>query len=92
MFKYYRSITLAVLTGFILGSLNKIWPWRNPLEFLKDEAGNIIMEDGLPKKILTEANVIPSAYDGEPFVIWAVIAAVIGFAIVFLLEKFGGQD
>ena len=28
LFKNYKNTTLAILTGFILGSLNKIWPWK----------------------------------------------------------------
>lgn len=86
-FKHYRSATLAILTGFMIGSLNKIWPWRNPIEWLRDATGNIIMEDGLPKKILLEENVLPANYDGEPLIMMVLIAAIIGFAIVFLLEK-----
>ena len=31
MFKNYKSLTLATLTGFMIGSLNKVWPWRNVL-------------------------------------------------------------
>ena len=29
LFDSYRNLTLAFLTGFIIGSLNKIWPWKN---------------------------------------------------------------
>jgi putative membrane protein len=29
IFENYRNITLAILTGFIIGALNKIWPWKN---------------------------------------------------------------
>jgi putative membrane protein len=32
-FKNYRNPTLALLTGFMIGSLNKLWPWRNVLEY-----------------------------------------------------------
>ncbi len=59
-FKKYRNLTLAILTGFMLGSLNKIWPWRVPTEWLRDQAGAILLkEDGTPKKILMEQNVFP---------------------------------
>ena len=33
-FKNYRKPTLALLTGFMLGSLNKLWPWRNVISIL----------------------------------------------------------
>jgi putative membrane protein len=88
-FKYYRNLTLATLTGFIIGSLNKIWPWRNPIEWLRDADGNIIMEDGLPKKILMDANVLPANYEGEAYIVATVISVVVGFAVVFLLERLG---
>jgi len=86
-FKHYRGATLAVLTGFMIGSLNKIWPWRNPIEWLRDDLGNIILKDGLPKKVLMEENVLPSAFDGDPLTLWVLICAVVGFAVVFLFEK-----
>ncbi len=87
-FKHYRSATLAVLTGFMIGSLNKIWPWRNPVEWLRDSGGEIIMEDGAPKKILLEENVLPTGFDGDPLTLWVVVFAIVGFAIVFIFERF----
>lgn len=92
MFKNYRSLTLAVLTGFIIGSLNKIWPWRNAIDWLRDIEGNVIMENGVAKKILTEENVFPSVYEGEPFTVFVILAMVIGFGVVFLLEKVGSKE
>ena len=32
LFKKYHDITIAVLAGFMLGSLNKIWPWKETIE------------------------------------------------------------
>ncbi|MFT6707224.1 MAG: putative membrane protein [Flavobacteriales bacterium] len=92
-FKHYRSVTLATLTGFMLGSLNKIWPWRNPIEWLRDDAMNIILnEEGLPKKILMEENVLPGNYDGgDPMVLMVVVMIVLGLVTVFGLEKLGGE-
>ena len=43
MFSHYKGLTLALLTGFILGSLNKIWPWKKVLEtktFGEKNSGN----------------------------------------------------
>ncbi len=89
-FKNYRNITLALLTGFMIGSLNKIWPWRNPIEWLRDEAGKIILDDdGSKKKILLEENVFPAGYEGDPMTIAVVVMMIIGFISVFLIEKLG---
>lgn len=42
LFKNYHNTTLAILTGFILGSLNKIWPWKSTLEILEKSSGKVI--------------------------------------------------
>ena len=69
--KYFRNITLAVLTGFMLGSLNKVWPWKEKIETMAD--GHIIE---------LESNILPSAQVWE-----AVALALIGFFSVYFLEK-----
>ncbi len=81
-FKNYRSITLAVLTGFMIGSLNKIWPWRNVLSYRENSGGEQVP--------FLEQSVLPNAYDGEPFLILAIVSLVVGFISVFLFEKLGG--
>ncbi|MCF1422199.1 DUF368 domain-containing protein [Mangrovimonas futianensis] len=42
LFKNYYNTTLALLTGFIIGSLNKIWPWKETLTVLKNETGEVV--------------------------------------------------
>ena len=83
-FRNYPGSTLALLTGFMLGSLNKIWPWRNVLEYRTDTRGEQVP--------LIEKNVMPAYYDGEPMVWQAVLCLLFGFALVFLLEWLGGED
>jgi len=86
MFKQYRQITLAVLTGFMIGSLNKIWPWRNVLTTRTNSKGVEVA--------LLEENVMPSAYEpfhlavNDPLVLVSVISLVIGFGLVLFLSKF----
>ncbi len=99
-FKHYRSATLAILTGFMLGSLNKIWPWRNVTSMLNKETGElltrkesiltVIHDDTY--KVITEANVLPAGYDGEPFILWVVICSIVGFSIVFVLDRFSKKN
>jgi len=78
LFEHYENLTLAVLTGFIIGSLNKIWPWK---EVLKSEMINGKL------KILDEISVLPGAFKGDPQLTYAIILAVTGFAFIILLEK-----
>src|SRR5690606_22502077 len=82
MFTHYKNITLALLTGFILGSLNKIWPWKEVLET------KIFGE-----KIITikDRNISPFSFDGEPQLISAIILALLGFSLIFILEKLAAK-
>ncbi len=78
MFSHYKNLTLALLTGFILGSLNKIWPWKLVLET------KIIGDKIIPLK---EQNVSPFNFEGDTQLMFAIIAAIIGFSLIFILEK-----
>ena len=78
MFEKYRNLTLAVLTGFVAGSLNKIWPWKRVLE---SEVFNGKL------KIIQEESISPFMYEGNPEVLWALLLAIIGMLVIVLLEK-----
>ena len=58
--KHFRNVTLSVLTGFMLGSLNKVWPWKEVIS----EGG-----DGL---ITFERNILPNEYIVEAVVLMFV--------------------
>ncbi len=96
-FANYKNVTLAALTGFMLGSLNKIWPWRQATEWLRDATGSIIMDEetGLPDKILMENNISPSAYELATglngHLVLAIVFFVVGLGIVFLMAKADDQ-
>lgn len=42
LFKNYHNSTLALLTGFIFGSLNKVWPWKATISVLERDSGKVI--------------------------------------------------
>ncbi|MFI2742872.1 DUF368 domain-containing protein [Zhouia sp. PK063] len=79
LFTHYKNITLAVLTGFIFGSLNKIWPWKETLSFYTNSKG-----EEMP---LLQKSVFPNHFDGDPKLLFAIILACAGFLTIFLLEK-----
>ncbi|MGJ8592681.1 MAG: DUF368 domain-containing protein [Aquaticitalea sp.] len=83
LFKNYPNITLAVLTGFIFGSLNKIWPWKKVLTWRKDSAGIDIP--------LVEKSISPFSYDGDPQLVFAICLMFVGFLTIFILEKLGNK-
>lgn len=47
LFKNYHNTTLALLTGFILGSLNKMWPWKQTVSVMNDTTGKVVSFDAI---------------------------------------------
>ncbi len=43
LYKHYENTTLAVLTGFIIGSLNKVWPWKETISVFSKETGSEVI-------------------------------------------------
>lgn len=72
----FHSLTLCFLTGFMIGSLRKIWPWKETLETM-EVRGKII--------VLSEKNILPQEFNSTFFI--AISLFVIGFLAVFLLER-----
>jgi putative membrane protein len=77
LFKKYHNLTIAVLAGFMIGSLNKIWPWKETLETV------IINEEVKP---LVEKNILPQLSNGDHH-FWAGILFILaGAALIALIE------
>jgi len=82
MFNHYKNITLALLTGFILGSLNKIWPWKKVLETKTFGEKTIVVDD---------MNVLPGAFEGDSKLMLAILLAILGFSLIFILERLASE-
>jgi len=83
MFANYKNLTLAVLTGFILGSLPKIWPWKKILET------KTFGEKVIP---IAEKNISPFSFEGDNQLFFAILLGIIGFSLIFILEKVASKD
>ncbi|MFI1770418.1 DUF368 domain-containing protein [Thalassobellus citreus] len=81
LFKNYHNVTLAILTGFIFGSLNKVWPWKNTLSWYTDSKGI--------KTPLSQESISPFAFNGDNQIVFAISLMVIGFLTIFILERLG---
>lgn len=79
LFKKYHDVTVAALTGFLIGSLNKVWPWKEVLSTRENSKGEIVP--------FIEANVLPNQFHEEPQIIGVIILALVGFGLIFGLEK-----
>lgn len=79
----FHGLTVALLTGFMLGSLNKIWPWKQTLEYYMDSHGI--------QQPLVEQNILPSTYaqvSGDPALLgWAIVFMAVGFFLIWGIEK-----
>ena len=73
--KNFRNITLSVLSGFMLGSLNKVWPWKEVEKLVSDG-----------HEVMIEHNIAPNTEVAE-----AVVLMLIGFILVCVLEKISAK-
>lgn len=102
MFAKHHDVTIAVLSGFLLGSLNKIWPWKRVDEVMikhagepKEEVVNVIEKAVLPSNYtlpeLSGSEVIGQIPADSQF--WPAVALAVGGAILILaLERFGNSE
>lgn len=74
----YHNLALAGLTGLMLGSMRKIWPWKEPL-LLERVHGELM--------VIKEKNVLPSSLWPEAAV--AVLLVAAGFVLVLCLDRLG---
>jgi putative membrane protein len=92
-FKKYPNPTLALLTGFLIGSLNKVWPWQQVMETRMNSKGVEVVkfsESILPSKFseLSE-NFL---YGNDPHLVVAIIIMIIAIAVVFLMDRFSVEN
>ena len=81
MFKHQKNLTLAILTGFMIGSLNKIWPWKHVLKTRINSEGQEVT--------LLDESIWPSHYEGDNQLILALVFIIIGFLTILILEFLG---
>jgi putative membrane protein len=83
VFSNYKNITFAILTGFILGSLNKIWPWKIITGTRIDSHGDEVNVYG--------KSILPTTFEdidqGESKLLFAIGLMVAGFLTIFIMEK-----
>lgn len=83
-----HDLVLAVLTGFMVGALNRVWPWQEVVAWRTDSSGNQVP--------LEQVSVLPMRYaevTGEPAQITvAIVALMAGLAIVLFGEWMAGRS
>lgn len=83
----FRDLTLALLTGIMFGSLNKVWPWKQTISWRTDSHGvevPVLQDNLLPwhfaDTFQVDAQLLP-----------AVLLALSAVAIVLGLERYARQ-
>lgn len=71
LLKRYPERSIAVLVGLMFGALHKVWPWQNAVD------------ESLKKTYA----VLPKHYNGDPQILTAALWILIGFGILFAIER-----
>ncbi len=79
LFKRFKEITFAVLTGFLIGSLNKIWPWKETIKYRLDSKGEQVP--------FIQENVLPGDYPGDSMFLLALSLMFVGIGLILILES-----
>ncbi|MGQ9426746.1 DUF368 domain-containing protein [Gilvimarinus sp. F26214L] len=81
----FHGPTLAALTGFLVGSLQMIWPWKQTVTSYQNRHGEW--------EPLVQRNLLPEQYatlvGEDPLLMGAILAAILGVALVLGLEWIG---
>jgi putative membrane protein len=82
LLKNFHDLTIALLAGFMVGSLNKIWPWKEVTESFIDRHGEVMP--------LAERNILPGTYESitgnESWLLGAIFFLIVGFVLIFVIE------
>lgn len=79
----YHPVMMALLSGFMIGALNKVWPWRSVIEYATNRKGDQIAvfdKSVLPWHFLT-------ATGKDPQLFQAILMMALGILLVVATEK-----
>ena len=83
VFKKFRDGTISLLSGFILGSLFILWPWKNEI-YLKDSLGIFVLKDD--QKVIQGYNWVLPNMEMETFI--AIMIMIFGVLSIWAIEFF----
>lgn len=83
MFSNHKNTTLALLVGFMMGSLNKVWPWKEVLETRINSHGKTVP--------FLEKSILPQDFIGDAQISYALLFAILGFTVIFGMEKLAAK-
>ena len=82
---HYQSAVIATMCGFLVGTLNVIWPWKQVTESVLSHSGKTI--------VLASENLLPQQFSQiggqDPQTVLCVMAFILGLVLVLGLEYIG---
>jgi len=82
LLKHYHQVTVTLLVGFMLGSLRKIWPFKEVVEWMHDRHGELVP--------MIEKNIMPDFGSGT---FWLSLGlCVFGFVIISLMDHIQSKN
>lgn len=91
LFDKYYNLIIAALTGLMIGSLRKIWPWKVDTKWLEDAAGQFVLDSHGKRRVIAQESFLPSFSEVDDQLIYAIGLMLIGMIAVFLIEKLGAS-
>lgn len=83
LLKNYHSVTIGLLSGFMLGSINKLWPWKQVISYRLNSKGQ-------QQPFITE-NILPHHYlevtGQESLILYAALSFSFGICLVLGIER-----
>lgn len=98
MFSRHHDLTVATLTGFLLGSLTIVWPWKEVLSVRTVHEGRadehlapFITGNVWPAEFaqVTANDLLLGISDKDPHVLGAVALMLVGAGLLLVLERLG---
>lgn len=86
LFSKFKNVTIALLTGFMVGSIYKVWPWKVKL----GTEPLVVHSDGREDWMM--GNVWPFDYNGDAQLGVSILCLIFGIALIVVLERFDPKE
>jgi putative membrane protein len=88
LLRKYHNMTIALLSGFMIGSLNKVWPWKETISTFIDRHG--------VEKVGPTRNILPQTFENlsgqNANLAIAIALALVGFFLIIIMDKYSPES
>jgi putative membrane protein len=84
LFSQHKNSILATMTGFLMGSLYKVWPWKKITAYYTNSKGI--------EEPLTTTVTLPELSNPDTQVVLATSAFIAALCLLYFLEKFSKKN